>query len=156
QHMVAQADWRQLEAFSDFAQQRGVNEVDIAFGWLAAQKPISSVIAGATRIEQVQQNANSLAAEMNAEDLELLDDIFPPADKIALYSRAGIVLNVQAMNTLGDVAFTISALVLVGLMVWSLWNLSDSPLNPMQRIWWMLAILILPGVGSISWWWWIR
>src|SRR5690625_6606249 len=60
------------------------------------------------------------------------------------------------MNTLGDVAFTISALVLVGLMVWSLWNLSDSPLNPMQRIWWMLAILILPGVGSISWWWWIR
>ncbi|HIW46755.1 MAG TPA: aldo/keto reductase [Candidatus Yaniella excrementigallinarum] len=85
QHMVAQADWRQLEAFSDFAQQRGVNEVDIAFGWLAAQKPISSVIAGATRIEQVQQNANSLAYEMNAEDLELLDDIFPPADKIALY-----------------------------------------------------------------------
>src|SRR5699024_12336124 len=57
------------------------------------------------------------------------------------------------MNTLGDVAFTISALVLVSLMVWSLWNLSDSPLNPMQRIWWMLAILILPGVGSISWWW---
>src|SRR5699024_6790700 len=115
QHMVAQADLRQLEAFSDFAQQRGVNEVDIAFGWLAAQKPISSVIAGATRIEQVQQNANSLAYEMNAEDLELLDDIFPPADKIALYYRAGIVLNVQAMNTLGDVAFTISALVLVGL-----------------------------------------
>src|SRR5699024_3402156 len=84
-HMVAQADWRQLEELSDFAQRRGVNEVDIAFGWLTDQKPISSVNAGATLIEQVQQNANSLAYEMNAEDLELLDDIFPPADKIALY-----------------------------------------------------------------------
>jgi len=156
QHMVAEADWEQLEKFSDFAQQRGLNEIELAFGWLAAQEPISSVIAGATRVEQVQQNANSLANDMSAEDLEILNGIFPPADQIALYYCAGIVVNVQAINILGEVAITASALLLVVLMVWSLWNLSNSPLNPTQRIWWVLAVLILPGLGSMCWWWWIR
>src|SRR5699024_12340259 len=68
QHMVAQADWRQLEEFSDFAQQRCVNEVDIAFGWLAAQKPISYVLVGATRFVQVKPIANTLACVMHSEE----------------------------------------------------------------------------------------
>ncbi len=62
----------------------------------------------------------------------------------------------QAINTLGELSLTASALLLVVFMVWSLWSLSSSPLDPMQRIWWVLAILILPGIGSICWWWWIR
>lgn len=41
-------------------------------------------------------------------------------------------------------------------MVWSLWSLSQSPLNPVQRVWWILAVLILPGFGSVAWWWWIK
>lgn len=41
-------------------------------------------------------------------------------------------------------------------MVWSLFNVSTAPLNPTQRIWWTLTIVILPGIGSFAWWWWIK
>ena len=44
-------------AFGEFAAERGLNEIQVAFSWLAAQPSVSSVIAGATRPEQVRQNA---------------------------------------------------------------------------------------------------
>lgn len=85
QHMVTNADWDQLDRYSAFAAERGMTEVEVAFGWLAAQHPVASVIAGATRVEQVHQNARALDHTLTAEDLTLLDEIFPPVDKIALY-----------------------------------------------------------------------
>ncbi len=85
QHMVSNADWDQLNRFAQFADERDISPVEAAFGWLAAQKPVASVIAGATRVEQVEQNAQAMAYELTEQDLRLLDDIFPPAKKIALY-----------------------------------------------------------------------
>lgn len=85
QHMVANADWHQLDRYAAFAAERGMTEVEVAFGWLAAQHPVASVIAGATRVEQVQQNAQALDHTLTEEDLVLLDEIFPPVDKIALF-----------------------------------------------------------------------
>ncbi len=85
QHMVSNANWEQLDRYSAFAAERGMTEVEVAFGWLAAQVPIASVIAGATRVEQVQQNAAALEHELTSNDLAALDDIFPPAANIALY-----------------------------------------------------------------------
>lgn len=85
QHMLTNADWAQLGRFKTFAQQRGLTEVEAAFGWLAAQKPVASVIAGATRTEQVVQNAQALEYQMTAQDLAELDEIFPPAQRIALF-----------------------------------------------------------------------
>ena len=85
QHMVKHADWDQLNRFSDFATERNMTEVEVAFSWLAAQSPVASVIAGATRVEQVQQNAGALRRPLTADDLVVLDDIFPPVDKVALF-----------------------------------------------------------------------
>lgn len=85
QHMVTNADWVQLGTFADFCHDRGISQVQAAFSWLAAQQPIASVIAGATRVEQVQQNAQALDYDMTASDLDVLDEIFPPADKVALF-----------------------------------------------------------------------
>lgn len=85
QHMVANADWHQLDQYSVFAAERGMTEVEVAFGWLAAQHPVASVIAGATRVEQVHQNAQALEHTLTEEDLAQLDEIFPPVDKIALF-----------------------------------------------------------------------
>lgn len=51
---------------------------------------------------------------------------------------------------------TTGAIALAIFMVWSLWSLSNSPLNATQRVWWVFAVLILPGVGSFAWWWWIK
>src|SRR5690625_2880103 len=85
QHMVSNANWEQLDRYSAFAAERGMTEIEVAYVWLAAQVPIASVIAGATRVEQVQQNAAALEHELTSNDLAALDDIFPPAANIALY-----------------------------------------------------------------------
>lgn len=85
QHMLDDADWDQLGKYADFAHERGIRQVDAAFGWLAAQHPVASVIAGATSVEQVQQNAKALDYQMTAHDLHELDTIFPPVDSIALF-----------------------------------------------------------------------
>ena len=60
-----------------------MTEVEVAFGWLLAQPQVSSVIAGATRPEQVTQNAAAGAWVPTAADLAALDEIFPPARKVA-------------------------------------------------------------------------
>ena len=84
-NMVHDADWEQLGAFSRFAKQRGLTEIEVAFSWLAAQKSVASVIAGATRPEQVRQNAAAADWVPSDADLAELDGIFPAAPKIALF-----------------------------------------------------------------------
>jgi aryl-alcohol dehydrogenase-like predicted oxidoreductase len=67
-----------LEALERFAAQRGIELVDVAIGGLAAQRAVASVIAGATRPEQVERNARAAAWAPSAEDLAALDAIVPP------------------------------------------------------------------------------
>ena len=84
-NMVHDADWDQLGRFSSFAGERGLSEIQVAFSWLAAQPSVASVIAGATRPEQVQQNAEAADWIPSQEDLAELDSIFPAAPKVALF-----------------------------------------------------------------------
>nr|WP_157242518.1 aldo/keto reductase [Pseudarthrobacter sp. GA104] len=84
-NLVHDADWDQLDRFSRFAGDRGLNEVQVAFSWLAAQPSVASVIAGATRPEQVRQNAEAADWVPSDKDLAELDDIFPAAPKVALF-----------------------------------------------------------------------
>ncbi|CAH0128990.1 L-glyceraldehyde 3-phosphate reductase [Arthrobacter sp. Bi83] len=83
--LVDDADWRQLEQFSAFAAARDLTEVQVAFSWLAAQPSVSSVIAGATRPEQVRQNAEAVAWVPSESELAELDAIFPQTPKVALF-----------------------------------------------------------------------
>ncbi|MFB1428207.1 aldo/keto reductase [Micrococcus endophyticus] len=85
QHMVADADLEQLAAFGEFARARGITEVQAAIGWLAAQGPVSSVIAGATRTGQVAENARAADWEATEADLAELDALFPGPEKVALF-----------------------------------------------------------------------
>ncbi len=84
-NLVHDADWEQLGAFGEFAAARGLNEVQVAFSWLAAQPSVSSVIAGATTPEQVRQNAAAVAWKPSPADLAELDDLFPRTPKVALF-----------------------------------------------------------------------
>jgi 1-deoxyxylulose-5-phosphate synthase len=84
-HLVHDADWDQLDSFSSFARERGLSEIQVAFSWLAAQPAVASVIAGATRPEQVRQNAESADWLPTEKDLAELDSIFPAAPKVALF-----------------------------------------------------------------------
>jgi aryl-alcohol dehydrogenase-like predicted oxidoreductase len=59
----------QVEALAAFAAERGRSLLDLAIGGLAAQPAVASVIAGATRPEQVVANAAAGAWVPTAEDL---------------------------------------------------------------------------------------
>ena len=58
-----------------FAQARGHTMLELAFSWLAARPQVSSVIAGATRVEQVEQNVEAIAWKLSAEEMAEIDQI---------------------------------------------------------------------------------
>jgi aryl-alcohol dehydrogenase-like predicted oxidoreductase len=64
-----------LEKLETFAQARGKGMVDLAIGWLASQPHVGSVIAGATRPEQVDQNVAAAAWRLTADELAEVDAI---------------------------------------------------------------------------------
>ncbi|MDX6603543.1 MAG: hypothetical protein QOF23_52 [Solirubrobacterales bacterium] len=66
-----------VEAIEAYAARRGVEPIDVAIAGLAAQPAVGSVIAGATRPEQVRANVASLRWQPSAEDLAELDSIAP-------------------------------------------------------------------------------
>lgn len=84
-NLLTDADFDQLKKFGEFAAARGKTELEIAFSWLAAQPAVASVIAGATKPEQIQQNAQAVSWVPSAEDLAELDEIFPKVQKVALF-----------------------------------------------------------------------
>jgi aryl-alcohol dehydrogenase-like predicted oxidoreductase len=61
-----------VEALQRFADERGVSLLDVAIGGLAAQPAVGSVIAGATKPEQVRANVAAGAWEPSPEDLAAL------------------------------------------------------------------------------------
>ncbi len=56
-----------------FAEEHGHRLVDVAFAWLLAQKPVASVIAGATSPEQLEDNLRAAACRLSADELAKLD-----------------------------------------------------------------------------------
>jgi aryl-alcohol dehydrogenase-like predicted oxidoreductase len=73
--ILDEADFDRIEALERFAAERGVGILDVAIGGLAAQPAVASVIAGATRPEQVAANVATLAWEPTAADLAALDEL---------------------------------------------------------------------------------
>ncbi|MPZ25760.1 MAG: aldo/keto reductase [Micromonosporaceae bacterium] len=72
---LAEAPWDTIEALAAYAAQRGVGILDVAIGALAAQPAVASVIAGATKPEQVRANVAAGAWQPSADDLATLDEI---------------------------------------------------------------------------------
>ena len=72
---LAEAPWDTIEALEAFARERSVTMVDVAISWLAAQPVVASVIAGATKPEQVQANVAAGLWQPSAEDLATLDEL---------------------------------------------------------------------------------
>jgi len=66
-----------VEALEAFAEQRGIGVLDVALVGLAAQPAVGSVIAGATRPEQVAANVAAIAWRPSEDDLAELDRITP-------------------------------------------------------------------------------
>ena len=72
---VTDRNWPIVEKLGDFAGQRGRTMLELAFSWLLAQAPVSSVIAGATRPEQIAQNVKAGDWKLTPEELQEIDTI---------------------------------------------------------------------------------
>lgn len=66
-------NWTLVERFEQFARERGHSLLELAFSWLLSRPETASVIAGATRPEQVAGNAQAAAWKLTADDLAALD-----------------------------------------------------------------------------------
>lgn len=69
---ISAAEFDRVEALESVARERGVSVLDVAVGGLAAQPAVASVIAGATKAEQVRANAVAGGWEPSPSDLDAL------------------------------------------------------------------------------------
>ena len=67
--------WDRLDALDEFARERRLTMLDVAIGGLLGQPAVTSVIAGATKPEQVRSNAAAGEWEPSTEDLAALNAI---------------------------------------------------------------------------------
>ena len=75
ERFVSERNWQRVEALEKFCAARGRPMLELAFSWLAARPTVASVIAGATRPEQVRQNAAAASWQLSAEDFRELDSL---------------------------------------------------------------------------------
>ena len=72
---VTDATWPIVEQLQSFAEARGHTLLELAFSWLAAKPFVSSVIAGATKPEQLDANVKAVEWALTAEDIAEVDRI---------------------------------------------------------------------------------
>ncbi|PZQ91826.1 MAG: aldo/keto reductase [Leifsonia xyli] len=77
-HIAENAPWDAIEAYEAFAAERGIGILEATFGWLLARPELSSVIAGATRPEQIVANARAGSGwRPTADEVAAIDALFP-------------------------------------------------------------------------------
>ena len=69
------ANWQKLDGLERFCAERKRSLLELAFSWLLARAAVASVIAGATRPEQLEQNVAAGGWVLSAEDLAEIDRI---------------------------------------------------------------------------------
>jgi aryl-alcohol dehydrogenase-like predicted oxidoreductase len=72
---LTERSWSILERLDAFCAARGHSLIELAFSWLASRSPVSSVIAGATKPEQLDANVRAIAWHLTPEDLAEIDKI---------------------------------------------------------------------------------
>jgi aryl-alcohol dehydrogenase-like predicted oxidoreductase len=68
-----------VERMHEIAGDRGVSVAHVAYGWLLGKSEVSSVIVGASRLEQLAENLAAADLALTGDELETLDALDPPA-----------------------------------------------------------------------------
>ena len=79
---MTDANWTMIEKLEAFAAARGHSLLDVAIAWLAAQPSVSSVIAGATKAEQVELNVKASDWELTPQDRAEIDSITAHSERL--------------------------------------------------------------------------
>jgi aryl-alcohol dehydrogenase-like predicted oxidoreductase len=69
------ANLEKVERLDQYAKEHGHTLLELAFSWLLAHPAVASVIAGATKPEQVEKNAKAANWELSAEELAEIDRV---------------------------------------------------------------------------------
>lgn len=70
QAALSDRNFDKVEALESWANERGHTLLELAFAWLLGHPVVSSVIAGATRPEQVKANADTAAWKLTPQEVE--------------------------------------------------------------------------------------
>ena len=73
--VLTEQNFEMLTKLEAFAQSRGHSMVELAIGWLASQPHVASVISGATKPEQVEQNVLAAEWKLTAEEMAEVNTI---------------------------------------------------------------------------------
>ncbi len=60
------------------AERNGCSMAQLALAWCLRQRNVSSVIVGATRVPQLEENAKASGLRISAEVLQRIDELLPP------------------------------------------------------------------------------
>lgn len=74
-NLLTDANFDLVDKVTAFAEAKGKTMLDAAIGWLASQDHVASVIAGATKPEQVEQNVKAGTWEMTAEERDEINKL---------------------------------------------------------------------------------
>ena len=72
---LTERNWVIAEKLADFVAARNRTMLDLAFSWLLSREPVTSVIAGATKTAQLEQNVKAGAWKLTADELAEIDRI---------------------------------------------------------------------------------
>jgi aryl-alcohol dehydrogenase-like predicted oxidoreductase len=78
--VMSDGNFDRVDQLTAFAAERDHTILELAFAWLAAQPAMASVIAGATKPEQVAANVAAVDWKLSDADLSQLDQLFDSAD----------------------------------------------------------------------------
>jgi aryl-alcohol dehydrogenase-like predicted oxidoreductase len=76
---MTERNWRKVERLNQFCEARNRSLLELAFSWLLARPQVASVIAGATRPEQVVQNVAAAGWVLSQDDLAEIDRVLSEA-----------------------------------------------------------------------------
>jgi aryl-alcohol dehydrogenase-like predicted oxidoreductase len=90
--------WRILDVLQPIAKAHGASVATVALAWILAKPFVTSVIIGAKRVDQLQQNLSAVDLQLNQEEIQKLDEVsaLPP-------EYPGWMVPFQNRNRLADV-----------------------------------------------------
>lgn len=72
-----EANLERVRQMKGIADDLGVSRAQLALAWTASRRGVSSVITGANRMEQLEENLGALHVTITPEVEQRLDDLFP-------------------------------------------------------------------------------
>ena len=75
---LTEANWTRVEQLEELCRRRGRTLLELAFSWMLSRPSLASVIAGATKPEQIEANVHAAGWALTPDELKEVDRITAP------------------------------------------------------------------------------